>query len=62
MFVVGPERTRRLPAFVSVIGGIAAAPARDRRGSFAAPVHSDAEIETAITMLGHDGGGLVVMS
>jgi ABC-type uncharacterized transport system substrate-binding protein len=28
----------------------------------AAPVHSDAEIETAITMLGHDGGGLVVMS
>jgi putative tryptophan/tyrosine transport system substrate-binding protein len=27
----------------------------------AAPVHSDAEIETAITMLGHDGG-LVVMS
>jgi putative ABC transport system substrate-binding protein len=30
--------------------------------SVAAPVHSDAEIETAITMLGHDGGGLVVMS
>jgi putative ABC transport system substrate-binding protein len=28
----------------------------------AASVHSDAEIETAITMLGHDGGGLVVMS
>jgi hypothetical protein len=25
----------------------------------AAPVRSDAEIETAITMLGHDGGGLV---
>jgi putative ABC transport system substrate-binding protein len=28
----------------------------------AAPVHSDAEIETAITMLGHDGGGLVLQS
>jgi ABC-type uncharacterized transport system substrate-binding protein len=28
----------------------------------ASPVHSDAEIETVITMLGHDGGGLVVMS
>jgi putative ABC transport system substrate-binding protein len=28
----------------------------------ATPVHSDEEIETAITMLGHDGGGLVVMS
>ena len=27
-----------------------------------APVHSDAEIETAITMLGHDDGGLVVQS
>jgi putative ABC transport system substrate-binding protein len=28
----------------------------------AAPVRSDAEIETAITMLGHDGGGLVLQS
>jgi len=28
----------------------------------AAPARSDAEIETAITMLGHDGGGLVVQS
>jgi putative tryptophan/tyrosine transport system substrate-binding protein len=27
-----------------------------------APVHSDAEIETAISMLGRDGGGLVVQS